>query len=60
MSAIAERAIEPITDDRLARRNALVLACAQALAGANTTVIVGSAGIIGTCSRPTGRTPRFR
>ena len=36
MSAVAERAIEPITDDRLARRNALVLACAQALAGANT------------------------
>ncbi|MGZ8390893.1 MAG: MFS transporter [Rhodoplanes sp.] len=52
MSAIAERAIEPITDDRLARRNALVLACAQALAGANTTVIVGSAGIIGIVLAP--------
>jgi MFS family permease len=33
--------------DRLARRNALVLAVAQALAGANGAVIVGTAGIIG-------------
>jgi predicted MFS family arabinose efflux permease len=47
MSAVADHAIEQAIDDRLARRNALVLACAQALAGGNTTVIVGSAGIIG-------------
>ena len=33
-------------DDRLARRNAVVLGFAQALAGANTTVIVGTTGII--------------
>lgn len=33
-------------DDRLARRNAVVLGFAQALAGANTTVIVGTSGII--------------
>jgi predicted MFS family arabinose efflux permease len=37
-----------VADDRLARRNALVLAGAQALAGGNNTVIVATAGIIGT------------
>jgi predicted MFS family arabinose efflux permease len=52
MSAIAERVIDQPSDDRLARRNALVLACAQALAGGNTTVIVGSAGIIGAVLAP--------
>ncbi len=31
-----------ITDDRLAARNALVLAVAQALAGGNNTVIVAT------------------
>ena len=34
-------------DDRLARRNALVLAVAQALAGGNNTVLVATAGIVG-------------
>lgn len=45
MSAIAG----PLTDtsDRLAKRNALVLAAAQALAGGNSVVIVGTAGIVG-------------
>jgi len=52
MSAIAEPVAIPVTDDRLARRNALVLAAAQALAGANATVIFGSAGIIGTVLAP--------
>ena len=52
MSAVADHAIEQAIDDRLARRNALVLACAQALAGGNTTVIVGSAGIIGAVLAP--------
>jgi predicted MFS family arabinose efflux permease len=52
MSAIAERAAEPVADDRLARRNALVLAGAQALAGGNSAVIFGSAGIIGTVLAP--------
>jgi len=50
MSAIAEP-IEPILhghiDDNLARRNAMVLAVAQALAGGNNTVIVSTASIVG-------------
>jgi predicted MFS family arabinose efflux permease len=51
MSAIAE----PLThthDDRLARRNALVLAVAQALAGGNNTVIVATSAIIGSVLAP--------
>ncbi len=47
MSATAEP-IDALHDDVLARRNALVLAVAQALAGANNTVIVTTGGIIGT------------
>ena len=50
MSAIAEPPAALI-DDRLARRNAMVLAVAQALAGGNNTVIVATAGIIGTDAR---------
>jgi MFS family permease len=46
MSKMAE-AMDPAAGDRLARRNVLVLALAQALAGANSAVIVGTAGIIG-------------
>ena len=47
MSVIAD--IAPVVaDDRLAKRNALVLAIAQALAGGNNTVIVATAGIVGT------------
>ncbi len=47
MSVIAD--ISPVVaDDRLAKRNALVLAIAQALAGGNNTVIAATAGIIGT------------
>ena len=45
MSAIAETT-ELIAGDRLARRNALVLAVAQGLAGGNNIVIVSTAGII--------------
>jgi len=45
MSAIAEPLVD--TTDRLAKRNALVLAVAQALAGGNSIVIVGTAGIVG-------------
>src|SRR5947208_4448590 len=37
----------PHTDDRLARANALRLAVAQALAGANATVVFATAAIIG-------------
>src|SRR5580704_7241895 len=43
---------EEASDDRLARRNALVLAAAQALAGANSTVIVSTGGIIGMMLAP--------
>ncbi|RAI44611.1 MFS transporter [Rhodoplanes roseus] len=39
-------------DDRLARRNALVLAVAQALAGGNTAVVFGTAGLVGTMLAP--------
>src|SRR5215470_17838742 len=47
MSAVAQAPFDAATGDRLARRNALVLAFAQALAGANNTVIVATTGIIG-------------
>lgn len=52
MSAVAESTIAQFTDDRLARRNAFVLAGAQALAGGNSAVIFGSAGIIGAVLAP--------
>ena len=45
MSAIAGPIVD--TGDRLAKRNALVLAAAQALAGGNSIVIVSTAGIVG-------------
>jgi MFS family permease len=45
MSAIAETT-EAVAGDQLARRNALVLALAQGLAGGNNIVIVSTAGII--------------
>ena len=51
MSAIAETTAFA-ADDRLARRNALVLAMAQALAGGNNTVIAATAGIIGAVLAP--------
>jgi MFS family permease len=51
MSAIAESA-SIVIDDRLARRNAVVLAVAQALAGGNNTVIVATAGILGLTLAP--------
>jgi MFS family permease len=39
-------------DDRLARRNALVLAVAQSLAGGNNTVILATGGIVGAMLAP--------
>ena len=51
MTALADTAIE-ITDDRLAARNALVLAVAQALAGGNNTVVVATGGIAGSMLAP--------
>ena len=44
MSAIAEPLVD--TSDRLAKRNALVLALAQALAGGNSIVIVSTSGLV--------------
>ena len=41
-----------LAGDRLARRNALVLAIAQALAGGNNTVLVATAAIVGTMLAP--------
>jgi predicted MFS family arabinose efflux permease len=51
MAVVAEPAID-ITDDRLAARNAVVLAVAQALAGGNNTVITATTGIIGSMLAP--------
>ena len=51
MSAIAEPVLNA-SDDQLARRNAMVLALAQALAGGNNTVIVASAAIVGAVLAP--------
>jgi MFS family permease len=51
MAVLAEPSIE-VTDDRLAARNALVLAVAQALAGGNLTVIVATGGIVGSILAP--------
>jgi predicted MFS family arabinose efflux permease len=52
MSALAQPAVDATAGDRLARRNALVLAIAQALAGGNSTVMVATAGIVGTMLAP--------
>ena len=51
MSAVAE-AMPHHFDDDLARRNARVLAVAQALAGGNNTVIVSTASIVGSMLAP--------
>ena len=51
MAVLAEPSIE-IVDDRLAKRNALVLAVAQALAGGNNAVTVATGGIAGAILAP--------
>ncbi len=51
MSAVAEP-LQHAFDDKLAKRNALVLAVAQALAGGNNTVIVSTSSIIGAVLAP--------
>jgi MFS family permease len=51
MSAIAE-APAIVADDRLAKRNAWVLAVAQALAGGNNSVVAATAGITGAMLAP--------
>jgi MFS family permease len=52
MSALAEPFQHALFDDKLARRNALVLSVAQALAGGNNTVIVSTASIVGAVLAP--------
>jgi MFS family permease len=52
MSAVAESLPHAAHDDNLARRNAMVLAVAQALAGGNNTVIVSTASIVGAVLAP--------
>ncbi len=52
MSAVAEPIAYGTIDDGLARRNAMVLAVAQALAGGNNTVIVSTASIVGAVLAP--------
>src|SRR5512141_1507013 len=52
MSAVAEPIAHAHIDDNLARRNAMVLAVGQALAGGNNTVIVSTASIVGAALAP--------
>jgi MFS family permease len=52
MSAVAEPVHYAHIDDNLARRNAMVLAVAQALAGGNNTVIVSTGSIVGAVLAP--------
>jgi predicted MFS family arabinose efflux permease len=52
VSAVAETSFAVPTDDRLARRNALVLALTQALSGANNTVVASTGGILGVLLAP--------
>jgi MFS family permease len=52
MSALADPISHSGTNDALARRNALVLAVAQALAGGNMTVVVATSAIIGAVLAP--------
>jgi len=52
MTVIAETAPHTAVNDTLARRNAMVLAVAQALAGGNNTVIVSTTSILGAMLAP--------
>jgi MFS family permease len=52
MSVLAEPMVDATAGDRLARRNALVLAVTQALAGGNNAVLVATGGIVGTMLAP--------
>jgi predicted MFS family arabinose efflux permease len=52
MSALAEPVLTVAEGDRLAKRNALVLAVTQALAGGNNSVLVATAGIVGIMLAP--------
>lgn len=52
MSAVAEVPFDAAAGDRLARRNALVLAAGQALAGGNNAVVSSTGGILGAMLAP--------
>jgi MFS family permease len=52
MSAVVETAMDAAAGDRLARRNAMILAVATALAGANNTVLVATGAIVGAVLAP--------
>ena len=52
MSALVEASADAAAGDRLARRNALVLAVAQALAGGNNTIVLATGGIVGAMLAP--------
>ena len=52
MSAVAEPYQHTFVNDDLARRNAMVLAAAQALGGANNVIIYSTASIIGAVLAP--------
>ncbi len=52
MSAATDSGNEYLIDDALARRNALVLGCTQALAGANNTVMIATGAIVGAMLAP--------
>jgi predicted MFS family arabinose efflux permease len=52
MTAVAEPMPHAAVNDALARRNALVLALGQALAGGNNTVIVSTTSIVGAVLAP--------
>src|SRR5258707_131584 len=52
MSAVADTAAALAAGDQLARRNALVLAVAQALAGGNNIVLVTTGSIVGAMLAP--------
>ncbi|MEA2953196.1 MAG: hypothetical protein QOJ96_2716, partial [Alphaproteobacteria bacterium] len=52
MPAVASAPIDTTDGDRLARRNVFVLATAQALAGATSTIFVATGGIAGAMLAP--------
>ena len=52
MSAVAEAPFDAAAGDRLAKRNALVLAVGQALAGGNNAVVSTTGGILGAMLAP--------
>jgi MFS family permease len=52
MSAVAEAPFDAAAGNRLAKRNALVLAMGQALAGGNNTLVSATGGILGAILAP--------